>query len=233
MRAMTPGPVTALIPLKAHSERVPRKNVRRFCGRPLFHWILESLRDSQHVTQTVIDTDSEEIAEDARANFDVRVLMRPPELRGDMVGITPLIEYDISQVPGDFFLQTHSCNPLLSARTIDAAIDIFFASPEADSLFSVTPVQKRFYWPDGRPVNHDPNNMLRTQDLAPVLEENSNIYIFSRQSFKACNHRIGARPVMFPMDPSEAVDIDTEADFRVAEAIAMTREAHASSRSPL
>jgi N-acylneuraminate cytidylyltransferase len=228
---MTTGSVTALIPLKAHSERVPAKNVRVFCGRPLFHWILESLQQSRHVAQTVIDTDSEEIARDALANFDVRVLMRPPELRGDMVGITPLIRYDISQVPGEFFLQTHSCNPLLSSATIDGAINAFFAARAADSLFSVTPVQKRFYWPNGKPVNHDPANMLRTQDLPPIFEENSNIYIFSRNSFEANNHRIGARPVMFPMDAIEAIDIDTEADFRIAESIAMSREAQASSRT--
>jgi len=227
---MTEKTVTALIPLKAHSERVPGKNVRPFCGRPLFHWILESLAESRHVAQTVIDTDSEEIASDARANFDVRVLIRPAELRGDMVGITPLIQYDISQVPGEFFLQTHSCNPLLSSTTIDAAIEAFFSNPNADSLFSVTPLQKRFYWPDGRPVNHDPANMLRTQDLAPILEENSNIYIFSRDSFLTHNHRIGARPIMFPMDAVEAIDIDTEADFRVAESVAMTRLPQASSR---
>jgi len=228
---MTIRPVTALIPLKAHSERVPGKNVRPFCGRPLFHWILESLRDSSYVTQTVIDTDSEEIANDATANFDVRVLMRPTELRGDMVGITPLIEYDMSQVDGDFFLQTHSCNPLLLSSTIDAAIVRFFESPGADSLFSVTPQQKRFYWPDGRPVNHDPANMLRTQDLPPILEENSNIYIFSRESFIRNNHRIGAHSIMFPMDAMEALDIDTEAEFRLAETVAMSREARTSSRS--
>lgn len=217
---MTIPAIVALIPLKAHSERVPSKNIRPFCGRPLFHWILQSLNDSRHVAQTVIDTDSEAIAHDAKAYFDVRVLMRPRELWGDMVGITPLIAFDISQVEGEYFLQTHSCNPLLSASTIDAAIERFFQSPDADSLFSVTPLQKRFYWPDGRPVNHDPRNMLRTQDLPPLLEENSNLYIFSRASFAANNHRIGARPVHFPMDPIEAIDIDTEEDFQLAEAVA-------------
>jgi CMP-N-acetylneuraminic acid synthetase len=212
--------ITALIPMKAHSERVPSKNVRPFCGRPLFHWVLKSLSDSRYVRQTVIDTDSEAIARDAKAHFDVRVLMRPPDLWGDMVGITPLIEFDISQVEGEYFLQTHSCNPLLSHSTIDAAVERLFQSPDADSLFSVTPLQKRFYWPDGRPVNHDPMNMLRTQDLPPIFEENSNFYIFSRTSFVANHHRIGARPVLFPMDPIEAIDIDTEADFQLAEAVA-------------
>jgi CMP-N-acetylneuraminic acid synthetase len=180
---MSTPAVTALMPMKAHSERVPGKNVRPFCGRPLFHWVLESLRDSKYVKKVVINTDSEDIARDATAHFDVQILMRPKALHGDMVGISPLIEYDMSQVSGDYFLQTHSCNPLLSTATIDAAIERFFAGDGADSLFAVTPWQKRFYWQDGRPVNHDPANMLRTQDLPPIFEENSNLYIFSRKSF--------------------------------------------------
>lgn len=214
---MTHPSVTALIPMKAHSERVPGKNVRPLCGRPLFYWILDALSASRCVGQIVIDTDSEEIAQLARAEFDVTVLMRPEELRGDMVGITPLIDFQLSRVPGDYFLQTHSCNPLVRADTIDRAVAAFFAAEASDSLFSVTAMRKRLYWPDGRPVNHDPSNMLRTQDLSPIYEENSNLYLFSRQSFLTRRHRIGASPLMFLMDPMEALDIDDEHEFTLAE----------------
>lgn len=217
---MTIPAVTALMPMKAHSERVPGKNIRDFHGRPLFHWVMDSLRESRYVKSVVINTDSEEIARSAQADFDVRILKRPERLLGDTVGISPLIEYDISQVEGEYFLQTHSCNPLLSAATIDAAIEKFFATEGADSLFAVTPFQKRFYWPDGRPVNHDPANLLLTQNLPPLLEENSNLYLFSRRSFTENYHRIGRRPVMFPMNPIEAIDIDTEIEFRLAEELA-------------
>jgi CMP-N-acetylneuraminic acid synthetase len=218
-------PITALMPMKGHSERVPGKNVKPFCGRPLFHWVLDSLLASSYVTKVVINTDSGEIARDAQAHFDVHIVERPDELLGDMVGISPLIQYDISRVPGDYFLQTHSCNPLLTRATIDAAIELFFATEGADSLFTVTPWQKRFYWQDGRPVNHDPANMLRTQDLPPILEENSNLYLFTRTSFTENYHRIGKRPVMFPMGPMEAIDIDTPAEFLLAEAVAPSFDA--------
>jgi CMP-N-acetylneuraminic acid synthetase len=213
----------ALIPMKAHSERVPHKNVRPLCGRPLFHWVLLALSASPYVEEIVIDTDSKEIAQNARDHFEVTVLMRPERLYGDMVGITPLIDFEISEVSGEYFLQTHSTNPMLKTETINRAAETFFGQTEHDSLFSVTPWQTRFYWPDGRPVNHDPENMLRTQDLPPIYEENSNFYIFSRTSFYANNHRIGASPILFSMDPLEAVDIDEEADFQLAECLMAKR----------
>lgn len=222
--------ITALLPMKAHSERVANKNVRPFCGRPLFHWVMEELSRSEHITRIVIDTDSEEIARNASDNFDVTILMRPHRLLGDMVGITPLIDFEISQVEGDVFLQTHSCNPLLTAETIDAAIKAFVAAPDHDSLFAVTEVRKRFFWASGDPVNHDPANMLRTQDLDSLLEENSNMYIFTRQSFERHRHRIGANPIMFAMDALEAVDIDEESDFTLAEALMNARQGKASPR---
>jgi CMP-N-acetylneuraminic acid synthetase len=223
-------PITALLPMKAHSERVANKNIHPFCGRPLFHWVMDELSRSEHITRIVIDTDSEEIARSATDYFDATILMRPERLQGDLVGITPLIDFEISQVEGDVFLQTHATNPLLTAETIEAAIAAFAEAPDHDSLFAVTSVRKRFFWSSGAPVNHDPANLLRTQDLEPILEENSNMYIFTRDSFLRHRHRIGATPIMFPMDPLEAVDIDDESDFTLAEALMQARKAQAQTR---
>ena len=211
--------VKALVPMKHHSERVPGKNMRPLCGRPLFHWIMESLSRSQYVQEIIVNTDSVEIASNAQRNFDVTIHMRPDYLLGDMVGIQPLIEYDLAHSEGEYYLQTHSTNPLLRAETIDQAVEAFFGQTAHDSLFSVTPIQTRFYRPDGTALNHDPNNLIRTQDLPPIYEENSCIYIFSRTMFNTRKHRIGERPMMFPIDRFEAVDIDEEFDFAMAEAL--------------
>ncbi len=212
----------ALLPMKGHSERVPNKNLRDFCGRPLYHRVMESLLGSRRVTEVAIDTDSEAIAADAVKHFDrVRVIERPEAIRGDFVSMNVIIAHDLSVLPGEHFLQTHSTNPLLTSATVDRAIETYFESQDRnDSLFSVTALRARLYWKDGSPVNHNPRELLRTQDLPPVFEENSNLYIFSRSSFvRAGQKRIGTKPLMFEMDRLEAVDIDEEADFRVAEAL--------------
>lgn len=212
--------VTALVPMKGHSERVPNKNLRSFCGKPLCHWIILNLQKSHYVKDIVVNTDSPEIAENIRKNFDkLKIIDRPDEIRGDLVSMNTIIAYDLSQLPGEHFLQTHSTNPLLNAVTIDAGIELYFYNLGThDSLFAVTRHNARFYWSDSTPINHDPQEMLRTQDLPPIFEENSNLYIFSRESFRQSgNRRIGLRPYLFEINKLEATDIDEEEDFLLAE----------------
>lgn len=217
--------IAALIPIKDHSERVPAKNFRPFCGRPLYHWILETLEQIDHVQAVYIDTDSARIEAEAPACFPkVRIIRRPQALCGDFTSTNEIFAYDLTQIPAfDVFLQTHATNPLLRAQTICRAITLYEEQVNrgaCDSLFSVTRYQCRFYRADGSPVNHDPKELLRTQDLPPLFEENSNLYLFSRRSFAAHNRRIGERPCMFEMDRLEAVDIDDAASFTLAQLLA-------------
>ena len=210
--------IKALLFMKHHSERVPRKNMRDFCGRPLFHWILDSLWKTKYITEIIINTDSEEIAESAVNHFNVTIHMRPDHL----LTITSneanaIMEYDLSISQGDYFFQTHNTNPLLQPQTINKSIEAFFQDTEYDSLFSVSSLQKRLFFADGNPVNHDPAMLIKTQDLPLIYEENSCIYIFSRESFMKNHNRIGKNPFLFPMEKLESVDIDEMEDFVFAE----------------
>lgn len=206
--------------MKGYSERVHRKNLREFYGKPLLYWILESLYRSDWVNSVIINTDSEEIAETASKYFDVKIHMRPEYL----LNITSneanqIMEYDVNNSGADFYLQTHSTNPLLRTETIDSSIEKFINQSECDSLMGVTELKTRLYWPDGKGINHDPKKLLKTQELPPVYEENSCIYIFSREMFLKRKQRIGDNPLLFPINPIEAVDIDEESDFLIAESI--------------
>ena len=217
--------IVALLPLKAHSERVPGKNFRVFRGRPLFRWMLDTLLSTPRIERVVINTDAREqllaggLVEDARAV----IRDRKPELCGDLVSMNLILEDDLAAAPADVYLMTHVTNPLLSVATVERAIAAFLeasAAGTADSLFSVTRYQSRFYDSEQRPVNHDPRNLIRTQDLPPLYEENSNLYLFTAASFAATGARIGARPLMFETPALESVDIDDEQDWRLAEALA-------------
>lgn len=221
---MSIPPIAALVPMKGHSERVPGKNIRPLCGRPLFHWILETLEASAFIREVFIDTDSDQIASLVQERFDVRIIHRPERLLGDHFVANDLIAHDLTCIPGyEFFLQTHSTNPLLRSETIDQAVEAFFSQDEHDTLFSITPLQARFYWPDGRPVNHEPGHLIPTQELPEIFFENSCMYLFSREAFLKGSNRLGERPMMFPMDPFEAVDIDEELDFTLAEVLMRDR----------
>jgi CMP-N-acetylneuraminic acid synthetase len=213
--------IVALLPMKGHSERVPNKNIRDFCGRPLYHAVMESLLRSAYISKIVINTDGEKIKEDAVKNFKNRIVIhdRPEAIRGDFVSMNEIIENDLERLEGEHFLQTHSTNPLLRTDTIDKAIERYFSALDEgyDSLFSVTRLQTRLYDSNGRAINHNPDKLIRTQDLLPVYEENSCLYIFSLKSFLKKKRRIGENPFMFEIPRGEAWDIDEEIDFEIAE----------------
>lgn len=205
--------IAAIVPMKGHSERVPHKNIRLLAGKPACHWVLEKLSACQYITEIIIDTDDEEIAECVKCFEKVVILERPDFLKGDMVTIQPLIEYDIQHSQCNYFLQTHSTNPCVKPETYVKAIETFFAQKEHDALFSVTEIKSRFYWLDGRAINHDPKHLIRTQDLAPIYEENSCFYLFSRETNERTKNRLGDDPMMYPIDALEAADIDYMDDF--------------------
>ena len=215
----------ALLPMKGNSERVPGKNLRDCAGKPLFHWVTEALLGAGRVDHVVVDTDSDDIEAAVCSVFPaVEVHRRPVHLHGDLVPMHDIVAHLVSVLEGDVFLQTHSTNPLLTSETIDRAVAAFEDRGDRDSLMSVTPWQTRFYRQDGTPVNHDPAVLLRTQDLDPIFEENSSLYIAPRQLVEATGRRVGPRPLLFPMDRQEATDIDEELDFLIAEHL--LRRAH-------
>lgn len=217
--------VVALIPMRHESERIPGKNLRRFVGKPLFHRIIETLLASDKISRIVIDTDSDEIASDVEGNFRrIEIISRPHHLLGGETPMNAILLHDVGLVEADLYLQTHSTNPLLRTSTIDAALKAFLDQSRYDSLFAVTRLQTRLWDSHSRPINHDLDELRRTQDLEPVFEENSNIYIFTKESLQATGNRIGRKPMMFEIDRDEAWDIDEEVDLRIAECLYRIRE---------
>jgi CMP-N-acetylneuraminic acid synthetase len=211
--------LVALVPMRHHSQRVPGKNYRMLAGKPLFHHIIETLLATPEITEIVVDTDSNPVIDDLRQYFpQVRVIDRPEALRADDVAMNDILIHDTGQVQADFYLQTHSTNPLLKPETVSRAIQSLITNyPNYDSLFSVTRLQTRLYFQDGRAINHDPAVLIQTQDLPPVYEENSCLYIFTRENLIKKHHRIGEKPMMFEIDASEAWDIDEELDFAITD----------------
>jgi CMP-N-acetylneuraminic acid synthetase len=211
---------TALVPMKGHSARVPGKNLRLLGGKPLCHWILEALSQCESIEEIVVNTDCEAIAESVSENFDVRIHWRPESIQGDFVSMNTVIADDMARLPRqNYFLQTHSTNPFLKKESIEEAVDRFLRQDKSDSLFTVTRFQGRFYDQNGQPCNHDPSELRRTQDLSPLFLENSNLYVFTRRSFGTDNQRIGQCPMLHELPSLEALDIDEEEDFKLAELV--------------
>jgi len=218
--------LVAILPMKANSERVSGKNFRDIAGKPLFRWILDTLLSCDQIERVIINTDAREILSENGLNdgdHGGRVVIRDrkPELVGDMVSMNLIIEDDMQAVDSDTYFMTHTTNPLLSPKTIEQMLRAYQDGQDkgCDSLFTVNNLQTRFYTLEGAPINHDPQNLLRTQDLPVYCEENSVGYLFTRDSFSKTKARIGETPVLFPTPALESVDIDEPSDWFMAESL--------------
>ena len=212
--------VTALVPMRHSSERVPGKNYRPLGGKPLYHHVVEALLATPSVAEVLIDTDSDFIHEDVAAHLPgVRTVMRPEHLRDGHTPMNEVLANTLTHCETPDVLQTHSTNPFVRPETFEDAIRQYFEDDACDSVFGVTRIQGRLWTHDLRPVNHDPLVLARTQDLDPIYLENSCFYIFGKEAFAQRGNRLGTSPRAVEVDHMEAVDIDEEIDFRLAEAI--------------
>ena len=218
--------IYALIPIKHNSERVPGKNYRDFNGKPLFYWIINTLLHSEYIDKIIIDTDSPTIKELVPKNFKnetdrIIIYDRPEHLHGGHVATNDLFVNVIQELnlDADYYFQTHTTNPLLKTSTINNAIEQFLNKKKEgyESLFSVKTHHTRFYNSNGEDMNHNRFKLIPTQDLDPIYEENSCIYIFTKESLFAFKARIAKKAFLFKMSDIESTDIDWPDDFELAQ----------------
>lgn len=219
--------ICAIIPIKHNSQRVPGKNYRLFNDIPLFKIIINTLLESKYINHIIIDTNSDIVKNEILKNKiiynNITVYDRPLELCSHDTPVNKLLENVITKLDlnYDYYLQTHTTNPLLSNETINNCIETFIKNNNInDSLFTVKKIQSRFYKYNSKIVsalNHNINELIPTQDLEPIYEENSCIYIFSKEILFKKHHRVGFKPYMYVMNDLESQDIDTESDFILSE----------------
>jgi len=217
--------ITAIVPIKHNSSRVPGKNFRLMNGKPLYYYIIHTLLQVDEITNIVIDTNSPIIFENIPKLFKKymkRIILyeRPSHLCAGDTPTNDILLNVIRQLNlgSDYYLQTHVTNPLLKKSTIQNAITTFFAKKDKhDSLFSVKTHYTRFYDMHGKDMNHNRFTLIPTQDLDPIYEENSCIYLFSKESLEQYKARIGENAILYPIGDIESQDIDWEDDFIITE----------------
>ena len=220
----------ALVPMRHHSQRVSGKNYRLLGTKPLYCHVLDSLLRSKDIDQVVVETDSDTIKRGINDMYQtesrILVIDRPSELSSPSISMNDILISSWQQLKSLFpdmsestiIFQTHATNPFLKDETISGAIEKFNEN-NPDTLMSVTRYQKRLWTESGKPINHEMDKLIQTQDLDPVYEENSSFYIFRASNLHKYNNRLGNRIHFYPMNLLESWDIDTEEDFKIAELI--------------
>ena len=219
--------ITAIIPIKHLSTRVSGKNYRLMNGYPLFYYIINTLIEVSEINNIIIDTDSPTIKHQVPIFFPqeiecqkIIIYDRPEHLRDGNTPTNKLLLNLIQDLnlDADYFIQTHTTNPMLKSITIQQALKQFLdKSSDYESLFSVKTHYTRFYNKDGKDLNHNRFNLIPTQDLDPIYEENSCLYIFTKETLEKYQARIASKALLFPMSDIESSDIDWEEDFKLVE----------------
>jgi len=207
--------ITALIPIKRNSQRIPNKNFLEINSKPLFFWIIDSLLNSEFVDEIVINYDDDYTLQEVSKYFDsIKFCKRPDKLLGDDISMNKIIESSLKDCTNETIIQVHTTSPLLKTKTIDKAIK--FHLDKKQDIFSVNKLYERFYDKDLKPINHDINTLVQTQDLEPLYVENSALYIFTKENFRQNNNRINDKSDIFEVIFPENIDIDNFEDFELA-----------------
>lgn len=213
---------TALLPIKSESQRVPNKNFKNLNKKALFKWILEKLISINEIDQIIINTDAVRKVRNklgVKINKKIIIKQRIDALKGNETSMNEIIKDDLNDCNNNDIIMTHATNPLLTKGFIVKCIAKYKESIKKnyDSLLTFDQFYGRFFDHNFRPINHRTGQLIQTQDLKPLYFENSNLYVFSKKSFKKKNNRIGNKP-NFMITPKEiSLDIDNKADWKIAE----------------
>lgn len=206
----------ALVPMKLNSERVKNKNIRKFDnGKPLCSYILNTLNEVNNLDDVYVYCSDERIKE--YIPNGIKFLKRSSELDQSTTKINEVLKAFAIDVDANYYVLTHATAPFISKETIEKGIEII-KDGEYDSLFTVTKLQD-FLWKDNKPFNYSLNSIPRTQDLEPLYEETCGLYIYSRDLILNEDRRIGDKPYLLEVSKIEALDIDTEDDFFISNAV--------------
>ena len=206
----------ALVPIKLNNERFPGKNIKTFFdGTPLMHLIQRVCLLAREIDKTYVYCSDESVTEFLLP--DVKFLQRPEYLNRNEYGSNHIIAEFIKTIDADVYLETHATAPFARAETFDFCINKV-ASGEYDSAFCAK-MLKTFLWRNGKPLNFDPNNFPRTQDLPIIYAEAPGAYVFSKNTFLKYGRRVGENPYIHEVSDIEATDIDYPEDFETANII--------------
>ncbi len=209
--------IVAMVPIKLNSERVKEKNLRPLSdGKPLVQFILEALVKSKRVDEVYVYCSSERIKE--YLIDGVTFLKRPEYLDGNTCNCNDIIREFMKQVDADYYVVSHATAPFTKPESIDRCIASVVDNDTYDSSFLVEKIQT-FLWSQGKPINFDPDHFPRTQDLEPIYMETSGAFVFSKEVFETYHRRVGIKPCLVEVDGAESIDIDTEYEMSLAQAL--------------
>ena len=208
--------VVAVVPIKLNNERLKNKNIKKFDnGEPLCTYLLNTLKKVKKIDEIYVYCSNETIKD--YIPDGIKFLKRSENLDSSTTKMNEILKSFSNKVDSDLYVLAHVTAPFITESSISDGIE-HVLSGEYDSSFSVQLLQE-FLWKNGEPLNYNLSAIPRTQDLPFIYSETSGFYVYSKQTILELNRRIGNNPYLKVVSKVEAIDIDEEDDFEIANAI--------------
>lgn len=207
--------IIAVMPIKLNNERCPGKNTRLLGDKPLLQYELNSLNETGLCDSINVYCSDDEIKKyiPKFANY----INRPKDLDLPTSNFNQIFSTFIKNHDADIYVYAHATAPFVTVESMTECIRAVM-SGNYDSAFCAVKLQD-YLWKDGKPLNFDATNLPRTQDLDPIYQETSGVYVFKKSVFKDYNRRIGINPFIKEVTFKEAIDIDNPEDFELAQKV--------------
>lgn len=207
--------IIAIMPIKLKNERCPGKNTRLLDNKPLLQYELNSLKLTGLCDSINVYCSDEKVI--PFLPLGVNFIKRPDYLDLPTSNFTQIFDCFTETIDADIYVYAHATAPFITVETMRQCIEAV-KSGAYDSAFCALKLQD-YLWQDGEPLNFDASNIPRTQDLEPIYQETSGVYVFTKAVYQKYRRRIGKNPFIKEVSFKEAVDIDNPEDFELAEAI--------------
>lgn len=217
--------VLVVIPAKARSTRIPGKNLKDLCGKPMMAYIIETAKGAKGVDRVVVTTESEEIKKVAQQYGAEVPFLRPPELTSDTATSQEVLVHALNALKAqegyepEYVLLLYPTSPLLSRERVEQAIALAIER-NADSVVSGH-YDKGHYWTEdsGAWKRLYPIQLVNSQYQQPLFKENGAIYLTRTSILREQKQLLADRAHVLLMEPDENVDVDYPEDFTRVEKV--------------
>jgi len=218
--------IIAIIPARGGSKRIPRKNIKLLCGKPLIYYTIREALKSKRISKTIVSTENEEVAKTSN-EYGAEVIKRPIQLAKDETPTIDVIFHVLQVVKAENFepglvVLLQPTSPLRNAQDIDNAIELFLKN-DCESVVSVCEAEHSPYWSFEienrylKPIFGGKYLNMRRQDLPKVYTPNGAIYVSTPEILRKYKSFYCSKTISYIMPPERSVDIDNEIDFMLAE----------------
>lgn len=213
--------IKSLILAKKNSERVPSKNTRPFAGSSLLEIkILQAKRlEGKGLIDGVVVNTNDSVVMEIAKKYNCEIIVRDDYYCTNEISANELHEHLGRTFTADIAMFTNTTSPLVSDKTLEKAIKEYWEKVENGPFKSLNTchIIKEFLWLNGKPINYDPDNKPRSQDLPEILSLDSATDIIECSQMIKDRSFVSSNPFLFVVDDIEGKEVDWQNDFDICE----------------